>query len=112
MKKNELSEELNTSRMYFSNLKNKLQKYINIIFDESKSMIKDDDNFIVKVENKTNYEVNFNEQGKSLSTGSLFYPKAERTNINLINSFLNYLASLYTLKSWRKLLAICSKVHS
>jgi N-acetyl-anhydromuramyl-L-alanine amidase AmpD len=48
-------------------------------------MIKDDDNFFVKVENKTNYEVNFNEQGKSLSTGSLFYPKAERTNINLIN---------------------------
>jgi N-acetyl-anhydromuramyl-L-alanine amidase AmpD len=85
MKKNELLEKLYTSRMCFSNLKNRIQKYKNMIFDKSKSMIKEDDNISITLENKTNYEVNFNEQDNSLPTGSLFYPKAERTNINLIN---------------------------
>jgi hypothetical protein len=73
MKKNELLEKLYTSRMCFSNLKNRIQKYKNMIFDKSKSMIKEDDNISITLENKTNYEVNFNEQDNS-------FPKNEFLN--------------------------------
>lgn len=52
-------------------------------FDNIKSTLNEGNNHLVEVVNKINLDNCFNEPIKALTTGGLFYPKAEKTNINL-----------------------------